>query len=423
MSSGKRWYILLTCVTALLLCASSLYAEPVFLDVKHHNLSGPVKKVIETHADFKEIHGKWRQSGISLVQEIMFNRQGKKTSELMYSGGNRTQEVDYIYDDSGTIKEIKYIGSNWEKIQHFDDSGKMIEEIQHDTRYDRILENWIEAKEKNGTTIEYKSYYSDGSLSRYEMTSFDRAGRVTKKLNDPAGEDFRRWEYGYNTAGNLVQGKYFDKSYSPKDTWHSTYDRRGNLTEVRHGNIQYKDNLHSIRTYFYDDRNRLIRQLVRRYSQNGDLEYIFSYSYDVQGNIIEEVYQHKEESFSTKWSYAYDPMNKRTRETFYNSEGVVFTGYIVTNEYDSESRLVDTVRSDLSGTHQSRTSHTYNGHGHLTESATYHPDNSLNNKTTYEYTYDEWGNWVEKRTFTTNNLHEAYNIPTLIQFRTISYYD
>jgi hypothetical protein len=139
--------------------------------------------------------------------------------------------------------------------------------------------------------------------------------------------------------------------------------------------------------------------------------------------VIEEVYQHEEASFSTKWSYTYDPMNERTRETFYNSEGMVFTGYHVTNEYDSDGRLVDTIRHDLSGVQKSRTSHSYNEHGHLTESTTYNPDNSLNSMTTYEYIYDEWGNWIEKRTFTTNNLRETYNIPTLVQFRTISYYD
>lgn len=341
----------------------------------------------------------------------------------MYSRGNWTQKVDYTYDGSGMIKEIKYVGRNWEKIQYFDRSGKMIEEIRHDTRYDRILESWNKTRGKNGITIEYNSYYSDGRLSQYEMTSFNRAGRVIKKLNDPAGEDFRRWEYDYDAAGNLVRGEYFDKSYIPKDTLHSTYDGQGNLTEVRRSNIQYKDNLHSVRTYFYDDRNRLTRQLVRRYSKNGDLEYIFSYSYDIHANIIEEVYQHVGENFSTKWSYSYDNMNKRTRETFSNSEGVAFTGHLVTNEYDSEGRLMDTIRYDLFGTQQSRKSHTYNEHGHLTENAAYNPDNSLNNKTTYEYTYDKWDNWIEKRTFTTNNLREAYNIPTMIQFRTISYYD
>jgi len=423
MSCGKRWYLLLAWVSSFILYVSPLYAEHVSFDLKQHDLNGPVKNVIETNADFKDIHGKWRQSGIHLLQEIMFNRQGKKTNEIMYSGGNQTQKVDYIYDGSGMIMEIKYIGINWEKIQHFDESGKMIEEIRHDTRYDRILESWLKTEEKHGITIEYKNYYSDGRLHRYETTSFDRAGRVKKKVNDPAGDDFRKWEYDYDADGNLLQGKYFDKSYNPKETWHSAYDERGNLVEVRHNNIQYKSNLHSIRTYFYDDRNRLIRQLVRRYSQNGDLEYTFSYSYDVLGNVIEEVYQHEEANFSTKWSYTYDPMNERTRETFYNSEGMVFTGYHVTNEYDSDGRLVDTIRHDLSGVQQSRTSHSYNEHGHLTESTTYNPDNSLNSVTTYEYIYDEWGNWIEKRTFTTNNLRETYNIPTLVQFRTISYYD
>ncbi len=423
MLSGKRRQIPLACVTAFLLGASLLYAETASLELKQHDLTGPVKKVSETQARFKEIHGKWKQSEIYLVQEIMFNRQGKKTNEIMYSGGNWTQKVDYTYGGSGMIKEIKYNGSNWEKIQHFDESGKMIEEIRHDTRYDRILESWKKTRGKNGTTVEYSSYYSDGRLSRKELTSFDTAGRVIKKLNDPAGENFQRWEYSHDAAGNLVQGKYFETYYIPQDTWQSTYDERGNLIEVRHSNTQYRDNLHSTRSYFYDDGNRLTRQLVSRYTQNGELEYTFSYSYDARGNVIEEVYNHREESFSTEWSYAYDQMNKRARETFTNSEGVAFTGYLVSNEYDSEGRLVDTTRYDLSGTQQSRTSHTYNGHGHLTETATYNPDNSLCNRTTYEYTYDERGNWVEKRTFATNNLRETYNIPTLIQFRTISYHN
>jgi YD repeat-containing protein len=427
----KRWYILFACVYAFILGASSLFAESILIDVEDHDASGPVKEVIETQAGFEEFHGKRRQSTISVVRKIMFNRQGKKTSEVMYSGGNWTQDVYYIYDDAGVLKEIRYLGSSWEKFQRFDETGKMIEEIRNDTKNDWILESWIETKEKNGSTIEYKSYYSDGRIARNEITSFDRTGKVTEKLHDPRGEDFRRWEYDYDVAGNLVQGKYFDKSYIPKDSWGSAYDERGNLTEVRHSykpykdrvHLQDKDILHSIRTYFFDEQDRLTRQLVRRYSQNGDLEYVFSYSYDIRGNIIEELYQHREDGFSTRWSYGYDSMNERTRETFYHSGGEVFTGYLVTNEYDAEGRLVDTIRCDLSGSQQSRTSHTYNGHGHLIESATYNPDNSLNSKTTYEYTYDEWGNWVERRTLTSNNLREAYSIPTLVDFRRISYYE
>jgi len=431
MSAPKRLYILFFCVPAFVLCASFLNAETVPLDVADHDASGPVKEVIESQAGFEEFHGKRRQSTISVVRRIMFNRQGKKTNEVMYSGGNWSQDVYYIYNDSGVLKEIRYLGSSWEKLQRFDETGKMIEEIRNDTKNDRTLENWIKTTEKDGITIEYKSYHSDGRIALHEVTSFHREGRVTGKLHDPRGEDFRRWEYDYDAAGDLVRGKYFDRSSIPKDSFSSTYDERGNLIEVRHSytqnkdklNLQNQDILHSIRTYSYDDRNRLIRQLVRRYSQNGDLEYIFSYSYDIRGNIKEELYQHREDGFTTRWSYVYDPMNERTRETFYNSEGMVFTGYLVTNEYDAEGRLVDTIRYNLSGAQQSRTSHTYNSHGHLTESATYNPDNSLNSKTNYEYTYDEWGNWVERRTLTTNNLREAYSIPTLVQFRRISYYE
>ncbi|MBA7621231.1 hypothetical protein ES703_28589 [subsurface metagenome] len=355
-----------------------------------------------------------------LVQKITFNTHGKKIKEVRYSTGSKSQEIDYIYNRAGRLREIRDVGDDWKRIQRFDESGKKTEEIKSHKYSDQVWESWKQLTTANGTTIEYKSYNNDGKLNRNEITSFDRAGRVTEKRYEPKYGDHRRWEYKYDDAGNLRQGKFYEKNYDRPDVWSSSYDGRGNLIEVRH--VQDEDWLHSKRSYFYDDRDGMIRQVVQGYSKSGDLEYTWTYIYDSRGNVIEEVYRHQGKTFQIKWSYAYDRNNERTGEIFYNSQDSVFSGYRTTNEYDSQNRLIETIRYDLSGTQQSRTRYTYNYYEELTENIVYNPDNSLNHKTTYEYEYDQRRNWIVMRTFYTNNVEERYKTPTLIQFRTIKYY-
>jgi hypothetical protein len=190
--------------------------------------------------------------------------------------------------------------------------------------------------------------------------------------------------------------------------------------EVRHSHEQ---SLVSKRSYLYDETDVRTRQIVEWYSGDGALEFTWIHIYDDRGNVIEQVYRHHGKDFRTRWSYTYAGEDERASETFYNSLGAVFSGTRTVKEYDSQGRLIETIRYDCRDRQQSRAKYRYNERGDLTESISFNPDDSLYSKTTYEYEYDERGNWIEKRTYITNNLEEEYRTPSLFQYRTITYHD
>lgn len=417
MSHDRKLSPRLVLSLAALLCLPRLFAESVVVDGQGLGLKGAVKELFKEQTTYERSRGDYVRERQQRIQRIVFNNRGQKTKEWLFGSG---QEIEYIYDGSGRLKEIRDTGSTTTTVTIFDREGNKIEEIKRN-REDLIMESWKRVSLEDGEVIEYESYSTDWRQLRDEATTFNRAGQIAKKSIDTNWSDPKRWEYEYDQAGNLIKGEYYEKTDVTPEIWSSSYDKRGNLTEVSH--TYGGRDLRSKRSYFYDEGNRLTRQTVRWYLDNDILDHTFAYTYDSRGNTIEETYRQLAIPFKTKWSYAYSHRNERTGEDFYNSEGAVFAGYRMINEYDSQGRLLDETRSDLAGLQQSRFQHTYNAHGDLLASITYNPDNSLGYMTSYEYEYDRYNNWIVKRTFNTNNLNEEYNILSSKEERTITYFD
>ncbi len=401
---------------AVLLFLPRLSAESVIVDSQGLGLKGAVKELVEEQTTYERTRGDYARENKQRIQRIIFNIRGQKTKEWLYGG----RDIEYGYDEAGRLKEITDSSLAEVTVTLFDETGKKVEETRRD-RKEHIWESWKRIKSENGEVIEYKSYGNDKRTLQHQTTSFNRAGQITKKWFDTNWSDPKRWEYEYDQAGNLIKGEYYEKGFSTPEVRSSSYDERGNLIEVRH--TYGERDLRSKRSYFYDAGNRLTRQIVRWYSDNDVLDHTFAYTYDSRGNTIEETYRHLVIPFKTKWSYAYSQRNEGTGEEFYNSEGVVFAGYRTTNEYDSQDRLLEEARYDLSEQQLSRSRYTDNAHGDLLASINYNPDNSLNYMTSYEYEYDRNNNWIVKRTLTTNNLKEEYNILSSKDDRTITYFD
>ena len=335
------------------------------------------------------------------------------------------------------MKEIRTVEPDATTVQRFDESGEKLEETKRFGSAGGIRESWKRTREADRTNVEYKSYYNDGRLERREGTILNGAGMVTEKRFEPSHGGHRRWEYKYDATGKLIEGRFYEESKYGPEVWSSSYDGRGNLTEVRHANTAGR--LISRRSYSYEgifsesgtsrngggSRSNIVmnRQAAEWYNQDGAVEFSWTYMYDARGNLIEKLYRHPEPSFEIKWAYTYSQNNEQTSEVYYDSRGSVFSGYRTTNEYDSKGRVIATIQHDASGTQLSSSRFEYNNQGDLTESITYNPDDSLESSTTYEYQYDTKGNWVVKKTLYTNNLREEYGVPTLVQYRTIEYFD
>jgi hypothetical protein len=282
-------------ISASLLDVSFLYAEMRSRDTDHLGLSGPVKELTEKQSTFKMVYGDWVQQNEYPLYKMTFDTKGKKIKETRYNNhgirsqeidyvydsagrkikeimydnsGLKSQEIDYIYSDAGRLKEIRDDSAHEERIQRYDESGEKIEEIRRDKDSNSVEESWEIIENADGMTVEYKDYYKSGVVNIHETTSFDRVGRMTEKL-EKRYSDFRQWRYEYDSAGNLIQGEFYDESYLiPVDVWSSSYNERGDPVEIR--------------------------QIVVWYSKSGAVEftwtYIFQYAIGLSQTVGNKYY-------------------------------------------------------------------------------------------------------------------------------------
>lgn len=196
---------------------------------------------------------------------------------------NGKPSVQYWYDWNGILTSEK----------HFDEMGNVTKDIT--VEYNPEEYSYSYEYDENGRIVKETTYWSDGSsLRQFEQSLV----------------------YKYDEAGNLIlQSVYFDEALQkPFYTYHSEYNENGQqiLYYVKNdgfdGEIGYKieydpvlntedeycDNgygtLYLSTHKEYSTTGELL--LVRYYNENGDntltCQYAYDYTYDQDGNVIEQ---------------------------------------------------------------------------------------------------------------------------------------
>ena len=145
----------------------------------------------------------------------------------MQSASENGDLIVYDYDDKGNKVSARYIDGSHE-LWTYDDFNNVITYSDRDN----VLYEYL--RDEKGNIVEYKC----GSRTVYSQ-EFDSRGLVIKKI-------------GY--GGTRIITEY-------------QYDKYGNLIEEK--------NSGNIRNYFYDNRNRIIREVL-----NGKILYEYSYKDD-----------------------------------------------------------------------------------------------------------------------------------------------
>jgi len=440
-----------------------LHPQAEQTDAVKMGLRGPVEMLSVSEAVYEFHNGQWIREMAELQSKVEFNETGYKTKEWFF--GKYIDRNTYTYDDTGRMVAFEEyrsgrLVSSWEMsfdpdgsrfsqfeykddgsisskiLQQFDTAGEKLSDIHYDDK-GMTVQRWEHERTSTGTVITYYPRWGG-----YESTYFDSRGRITE-MRKGRGDNLQKWTYTYDAAGLLTEASYTDKAVSP-DVYTFRYDSAGNLIEALHK--QTSGVLVAKRSYTYSSTGSPATETVEWFDREGTLDHTWIYSYDIAGNIVDKEYRHARRPFACRWAYRYDGSSRITRETFYDSDGQVFTmtektydgrgnkiserssgrgvdpGFRVIYEYDAVGRLLETVRYDLAGRLQSRESSRYNEKGDLIESVRYNPDGSLMSSTKYQYVYDQGRNWIERTTLVTDNAKETYNVHTEIVSRTLSYY-
>ncbi|MFO8023057.1 MAG: hypothetical protein R6U65_11365 [Perlabentimonas sp.] len=193
---------------------------------------------------------------LAYKQAFHYNEKGQKTTEVVFDGMS-AHRITYSYDDKDRLKEI----------------------IKHGSRGNQVDERWKYSYDGNDQEI--KIYKPDENLAEIHRKKFDESGNLIEdKRFDSNEKELRRITYKYNSKGwEVEKAEYFSGELTSK-------------LEYKHNNMG------------------LVTEVVQ-HNPDGSKFIQSKYTYDDQGNLLEEQWsEDKTEDFSR-------------RESTYDGEGYV----------------------------------------------------------------------------------------------------
>lgn len=215
-----------------------------------------------------------------------FERRFDKAGNIIYEKHLNKEEFYYAYDKANKLLSITKKGAGSPLLLPF------IHNQNNGTLTYKYNQN------KDLVMVEYPNKVT-------EYITYDDAKRIVriKYMSPKSGEIIYQVDYGYNTAGKIVNKQVSGAGYSKKNI-NYTYDKAGRLVGVKTNNTVVSEyaydkngNRLSSRTqtgkvqYWYDNANQLLKT-----SQT-------EYSYDAAGNITSANTGEKEKSYNKKYSY------------------------------------------------------------------------------------------------------------------------
>lgn len=238
------------------------------------------------------------------------------------------------------------------------DSGGIISKGQMiDNNYGNVLIKY----NRNGDWIEYRSFTSEGNKSWSELPRFDKKGNMTLR-NDYSYTNYdstlvRRYESRFDRKGNLIESIRYNGKDSITHKYFNKYDSKGNLIE----------------SFTYNSTDSLLRKTISIYDENNNLMDVNSFIAPKKHSITK---------------FKYNNNSKQSEKHIYNSDNLLET----------------------------KTLYEYNNMGHWKEVRIYNSNDELIENNSFDYEYDEKGNWVKKIEF-------KNNIATRIIERQILYFE
>lgn len=267
-------------------------------------------------------------------------------------------------------------------------------------------------------TITYSARMADGKVVTGEAKDslrelYNEKGDLVRRKSDPDARYVPYVsEYFYDPQGNLIKMTQF--GFVKKEC---VYDAGGNLSrEKRYLN---PGELSEVVDYQYDANGNLLQKSERDVRLNS--VWRSAYTYDQKGNkvgykrysLTTGNFSEHLENFET---YEYDSKNKKTAENklpTYDGDSSYRTVY----EYGSNGKIVKET-GYFNGVWSMEKTYAYNSRNDLAVIVV-KDDTAPEQKGTYEYVYDAWGNWTKRiYKYEKSGNAPAYEIKT----RSISYY-
>lgn len=251
---------------------------------------------------------------------------------------------------------------------------------------------------------------------RSEIISFNKEGYIDEIERLESGEPAGKMDYTYEN--NQLTGI---TGYTPDGSVFGNlivrnYDKKGNVIEsYKEMIVGEEKTIRDRKTWEYDNKGRKIDHT--RYRE-GDPVIIYQYEYDQEGNMTKEirklpdgtidyetvnVYEagnHIEKNgyfnsqLNDKWIFQYDEEGNRIKEGHAGADGVIYERFVYT--YDESGNKIQELRYRGEGDYDNKITFEYDDQGNLIEEVQMIGSEEVIQTISYDYTYDNKGNWVKK---------------------------
>ena len=255
-------------------------------------------------------------------------------------------------------------------------------------------------------------------------SEYDKHGRLQRVISHAADADRTTEEYEYDAAGLKKKTQYVDIAGQVPDTGHAwciegsdnAYSAPGTAKLVTVHNDRDKP----VELLFYDISDKLLNRVA--------------FTYDADGNLIEELQTRASDSFDDLFSEAPPDQVAVLRAMFQS----VSEPLRITHRYDREGRRVET-RRQLGLMCDDITTRTYNEQGDeaagisedhrreygVDEQGQLLPvpgsDRVTRSEARFHYEYDEYGNWIMKTVESRPSAEQDFSTSS-VERRTIEYF-
>ena len=208
-------------------------------------------------------------------------------------------------------------------------------------------------------------------------------------------------EICYDTNGRITDEFHYDKENKISDRYLYAYNKYGEkvLWEIYRG----ESDLGQKTEYIYDGSRKLVKEICKIYSDykvSPDI-CISNHFYDSKGRLIRS---DLENFYTTRHEFRYDKNNKLVEKIYYNSDG---------------SKDLEFFDDNGNKKSDSKNSYKYDEMNNLIEEVHDYPDNY--SKFTVMYKYNEYGNWIERQTYYSNDRRHSVALRGT-EIKTIYYY-
>ena len=210
-------------------------------------------------------------------------------------------------------------------------------------------------------------------------------------------------KYEFDENNRLLTEEYCELDYIT--SYKYIYDEAGKLLE--------RTNFNRVdRKYEYDELGNLKKELM---FNSVELFGSWTYKYDDLGNRIERT-GFLGDSFVERWIKIYDHSNRRIKEYMVGEEPDTIPTYmVITYEYDEIGRLIKRLNTNPDTQVQAFSTFKYDDNNNVIEYFSRNDfQRGIEEFKTYEYKYDEKGNWILRIEYYNSN-------PSIITERRIEY--